>query len=158
MSLQEEKRMRVARELIRIVHECEVGMRQGVRYFRAAQNHAAAQVPASQEETDALLEATNLLKRAVRLPFRVEARMQALVGGGWTAQQLDNAIGLVSSLSWSDLTTEVTSLKAYSETLRDNKQNQGWTEIQIAEDIEANGMDIDSEEAVPVPIGYVDDF
>lgn len=157
MALQEEKRRRIARELIRLVHECEVGMKQGVRYYRSMSNAAAA-APNGPDKIAAEAEATNLLKRAVRLPFRVQARMQALISGGWTTQQLDNAIGLVSSLTWSDLTAELTSLKAYSETLRDNKQNQGWTEGQIAEDIEANGVSPDPEESVPIPPAYVDDF
>lgn len=138
----EEKRNRMARAIIKIVHECDAGMKNGVQYYR---NATTTQ------------EATGLLKRAARLPFRVEARIQALVTK-YTAATVNVALFQVSTLTLSDLQAELASLKTYSDVLKDNFQNQGWTQEQIAADIEANRADIDQDETAPIPSGYTDDF
>lgn len=138
----EEKRNRMARAIIKLVHECDAGMKQGVKYYRNAVNPA---------------EKLNHLKRAARLPYRVEARIQALVTK-YGAAQVNAALSQVSTLTLGDLQAELNPLKTYSDTLKDNYQSQGWTAEQIAQDIEANRADIDSDESAPIPTGYVDDM
>jgi hypothetical protein len=148
---------RIALEIIRIVHECEVGMRNGVRYFRANKNIADALTPGPDKDA-AALEATNQLKRAVRLPYRVESRLNSVLESRYTVAQLNNALALVSSHTVQALRTELQGLQVYSETLRDRKQNQGWTEAQVATDMEASLPLPDQLESVPIPLNYVDDF
>lgn len=143
--LAEEKRNRMARAIIKVVHECDAGMKMGVRHYRDAQVSGRT------------AEATELLKRAARLPFRIEARIQDLVAK-YSASAVNAALAQVSTLTLTDLQAELDPLKAYSDTLKDNFQNQGWTQEQIALDIETNRADIDQDESAPIPIGYVDDF
>ena len=136
---------RMAREVIRIVHECDAGMRQGVLYYRNA---------LARGET---VEAFNLLKRAVRLPFRIESRVQALITKYNTA--IINAnLALVSSYTLSELNAELAPLKIYSDALKAHYQNDGWTLEQIAADIELNSATIDSDESAPIPDTYIDDM
>ena len=158
MSLVEEKKKRVALAIIRIVHEVDEGMRMGVRLYRSAANHAAS-LPNGPEKNAAEAEATALLKRAARLPYRVEARILNLINiGGWSVAQINNALALVSTETVAALQAHLDVLKTYSDVLKDNFQNQGWTESQIADDIEANRPMVDPMESVPLPVGYEDDF
>jgi len=142
--LAEEKQNRMARTIIKIVHECDAGMKQGVLYYRDALDRDP-------------INAFDLLKRAARLPYRIEARVQALVTK-YSASAVNTALAQVSTLTLSDLQTELAPLKVYSDTLKDNFQNQGWTQEQIATDIESNRADIDRDEAAVIPTGYADDF
>lgn len=135
----------MALAIIRLVHECDAGMKQGVKYYR----HALQKGDTA--------EAADLLKRAARLPFRIESRVQALVTK-YGAAAINAALSQVSTLTLSDLQAELDPLKTYSDTLKDNFQNQGWTQEQIALDIEANRADIDLDEQAPIPGDYVDDF
>jgi len=145
MALQAEKNRRMALAIIKAVHECDAGMKQGVVYYRDS----------VQRGDD--VEALNHLKRAARLPFRVEARVQALVTKH-TASVINSVLSQVSTLTLADLQAELNPLKAYSDTLKDNYQNQGWTAEQIASDIEANRANIDPDESAPIPGSYVDDM
>jgi len=140
-----EKNRRMALSIIRAVHECDAGMKQGVVYYRAA------------VASGNTVEALELLKRAARLPYRIESRVQPLVTKYGVAN-INNILAQVSNLTLADLQAELAPLKVYSDTLKDNYQNQGWTLEQIASDIETNRADIDREEAAPIPNGYVDDF
>lgn len=142
MALASEKKRRMALALIKIVHECDAGMKQGVVYYRNAQSQA---------------EALALLKRAARLPYRVEARAQSLVTK-YGAANINAALALVSSETLETLNVELTRLKVYSDTLKAHYLNDGWTLEQIAIDIETNRADIDQDENAPIPAGYVDDF
>jgi hypothetical protein len=142
MALASEKKRRMAQALIKAVHECDAGMKQGVIYYRNAQSPA---------------EALELLKRAARLPYRIEARAQALVAK-YGAANVNAALATVSTLTLADLQAELDPLKAYSDTLKNHYQIGGWTKEQIAADIEANRADIDQDESAPIPGGYVDDF
>jgi len=137
------KYRRMANAIIRLVHECDAGMKQGVVYYR----NAVA------EGRDGL----NLLKRAARLPYRREAAIQALITT-YSAATINAALALVSNLTLADLNAELTPLKIYSDTLKDHYQIDGWTLDQIATDIENNRSDIDKDEAAPLPLGYIDDF
>jgi len=141
MALENEKKRRMALALIRAVHECDAGMKQGVVYYRNAQTPQ---------------EALDLLKRAARLPYRIEARAQALINK-YGAAYLNSALSLVSSYTLSDLQSELAPLKIYSDTLKSNYL-AGATLDEIAADIEANRADIDQDESAPIPAGYVDDF
>ena len=143
--MQQTTRERMAKRLIDVVHECDVGMRHGVAYYREA---------ASRGQT---VEALNLLKRAARLPYRVESRAQALVAKHGAAT-VNAALALVSTYTISDLQAELAPLKVYSDTLKDHYQIDGWTLDQIADDIELNASNLDSDEAAPVPVTYVDDM
>jgi len=145
MPLTEEKNRRMALAIIKAVHECDAGMKQGVIYYRNAANRGQS------------LEATALLKRAARLPFRVEARVQALVTKHG-ASAINAVLAQVSTHTLASLQLELDPLKVYSDTLKDNFQNNGWTEEQIATDIESNRADIDQDEAAPIPVDYVDEF
>jgi hypothetical protein len=142
MAIETEKRRRMALAVIKAVHECDAGMKQGVTYYRN-----------SQSPTEAL----ELLKRAARLPYRVEARVQALVTK-YGAATVNSALALVSDVTLADLQAELAPLKTYSDVLKDNYQNNSWTLEQIAADIEANRADIDQDESAPIPVGYVDDL
>jgi len=138
------KQIRMAESILKAVHECDAGMKQGVLYYRNAVANADPQ-------------AIGLLRRAARLPFRVESRIQALVTK-YSAPEINAALALVSKQTLGTLRVELNTLKAYSETLRDNFQNQGWTVEQIAVDIETNRATIDADENAPIPTGYVDNF
>lgn len=142
MPLSEEKNRRMALSIIKAVHECDAGMKQGIKYYRAETNPTTK---------------TELLKRAARLPYRVEARVQDLVTKHGSAA-INSALSQVSTYTLTDLQNELAPLKTYSDTLKDNFQNQSWTEEQVATDIEANRLDIDTDEAAPIPVGYTDDF
>jgi len=142
--LQEIKWRRMANILIKVVHECDPAMKQSIRGYRSAL-------------TDPQANSTGELKRAARLPYRVEARVQALVTKHGKAK-INKALALVSTLTLSDLQAELAPLKVYSDTLKDHYQNDGWTLDQIADDIELNRADIDKDEIVPIPVGYEDDL
>ena len=142
MALAQERQRRVAQAIIRAVHECDAGMKVGAGHYRNAQ---------SQEE------AIGLLKRAARLPYRVEARVAALVAKHGAAK-INQALALVSTLTLADLQAELAPLKVYSDELKDKYQNQGWTLEQIAADIEATRADIDHDENAQIPPGYIDEF
>lgn len=142
MAIAQEKSRRMATAIIKAVHECDAGMRQGVVYYR---NAVANNDP----------QALDLLKRAARLPYRVEARVQALVTK-YGAAAVNSALAEVLPVTLSDLSAELTPLKAYSDTLKDNYQNQGWTADDVANDIEATRATIDPDESAPIPAGYVD--
>jgi len=135
--------MRMANSIIRIVHECDAGMKQGVQYYRAAVTAGDA------------VEATAQIKRAARLPHRVQARIQPLITKHGNAE-MNAALALVSTQTLATINAELNPLKAYSDTLKDNFRNQGWTEAQIADDIDATRADIDTDEAAPIPLGYED--
>jgi len=141
MALASEKKRRMAQAIIRAVHECDAGMKQGVVYYRNAQTPA---------------EALELLKRAARLPYRIEARIQPLVTKYGTAT-INAALALVSTETLATLNAELTPLKTYSDQLKANYL-AGATLEEIAIDIETNRADIDYEEAAQIPPGYVDDF
>ena len=143
--LAEIKKMRMANAIIRITHECDAGMKQGVKYYRAAVMVGDA------------VEATKQIKRAARLPYRVAARIQPLVTKHGNAA-MNAALALVSTQTLASLNAELNPLKAYSDVLKDNFRNQGWTEAQIADDIDANRADIDTDESAPVPSGYIDEL
>ena len=158
--MQQTTRERMAKRLIDVVHECDVGMRHGIGYYRTAiakhANLVAAGAP--QIEIDAAYtEAFNLLRRAVRLPYRVEARAQALIDKH-DAATVNAALALVSSYTLANLNAELAPLKVYSDTLKDHYQIDGWTLDQIADDIELNASNLDPDEAVLSPITYVDDM
>lgn len=142
MALSEEKQRRMAFAIIKAVHECDAGMKQGIVYYRNASGPG---------------EALGLLKRAARLPYRIEARVLALVAT-YTKPVLNAALAEVSTHTLASLQAELDPLKAYSDTLKDNFRNQGWTDEQIAADIEANRAEIDQDESMPIPVGYVDEF
>lgn len=144
MALTEEKNRRMAMAIIRVVHECDAGMRVGVTYYRTA---------LARGDT---VEATNLLKRAARLPYRVESRVQALVSK-YGAAAINAALALVSSHTLTTLQAELAPLKTYSDTLRTNYQS-GATLDDIAADIETNAAQVDQDEAAPIPGDYVDDM
>jgi len=141
--LEEVRKKRIATEMIRIVHECDAGMKQGALYYRAS---AAAGHP----------DAFNLLKRAARLPYRVEARIQALITKHGAAV-VNLVLASVSSYTLSDLATELAPLKVYSDQLKADYL-AGATLDEIADDIEANRADINPDEGVPIPPAYVDEF
>jgi len=138
------KQRRMASEILRAVHECDAGMKQGVLYYRNAVTNGDAQ-------------ALGLLRRAVRLPFRVESRIQNLVTK-YTASTINAALALVSSQKLSDLRAVLNPLKSYSDTLKDNYQNKGWTADQVATNVETNRANIDLDESAPIPVSYTDDF
>ena len=129
--------------MIRIVHECDVGMRLGVGYYRSS---------ASAGRPDAL----DLLKRAARLPYRVEARIQEIVTK-FGAAAVNAQLALVSGLSLADLQAELAPLKIYSDQIR-TLYLGGATLDEIADHIEANRAMIDPDEAVRIPTGYIDEF
>jgi len=135
----------MANAIIRIVHECDAGMKQGVVYYRSSL--AAGDT----------VSATAHIKRAARLPYRTWARIEPLVTKHGNAG-INAALALVSSQTLTTINAELNPLKAYSDTLKDNFRNQGWTEAQIADDIDANRADIDTDEAAPIPLGYEDIF
>ena len=138
-----QKRMAVA--MLDHVHNCDAAMKVSVGYYRNSLNNG---------DTSG---ATGHIKRAARLPYRVEARIQAMVAKHGAAY-IDAALTRISDLRLADLAAELAPLKVYSDTLKDNFQNQGWTEEQIANDIEANRADVDRDEVVPIPVGYEDDI
>ena len=143
--IEQEKFRRVARELIRIVHECDAGMKQGVFQYREEAQSGNPQ------------RALGLLKRAVRLPYRVEARASEAVRKHGAAR-VNAALGAISTLTLADLQAVLEPLKNYSDLLVDRYRNQGWTAAQIASDIEASSADVDADEQVRIPQGYVDDM
>ena len=136
-------------EIVRIVHECDAGMRAGVRVWRNEVNHGNPN-------------AIDFLKRAVRLPYRVEARIQDQVtkyGASIINQALAQLAPILGqAITLGDLASELNTLKTYSDTLKDNYLNQGWTAEQVAQDIEANAAQIDLDEKAPIPPAYVDDM
>lgn len=138
-----EKNRRMALAIIRAVHECNAGMRQGVVYYRSA--------IAAGNSTEAL----GLLKRAARLPFRVEARVQSLVTK-YGAAYINEALSLHGA-TIAELQNELSPLKTYSDTLKANYQ-AGATADDIALDIETTAAQIDLDEAAPIPSGYVDNM
>jgi hypothetical protein len=137
------KLRRMATEMIRIVHECDVGMRLGAGYYRSS---AAAGHP----------DALDLLKRAARLPHRVEARIQTIITKHG-APAVNTALSLVSTLTLSDLQAELAPLKTYSDGLK-TAYLGGATLDEIADDIEANRAEVDPDERVAIPSGYTDEF
>ena len=145
MALNEITYIRMANEILRIVHECDAGMRNGVNYYRNALSQ--------NNPTDAL----NMLKRAVRLPYRVEARIQSVIDKYGVAA-VNSYLAVVSNLTVADLQAELAPLKVYSDTLTSHYQNDGWTQEQIASDIEANAGTVSEDELVPIPVSYVDDM
>lgn len=142
MALQEEKGNRMARAIIKIVHECDAGMKQGVAYYRNAHSPE---------------EAFGQLQRAVRLPYRIEARVQELVTKHG-ASVINSVLAQVATVKLADLQAELAPLKTYSDVLKNHYQIDGWTQEQIAVDIETNRADIDQDESAPIPVGYTDDF
>jgi hypothetical protein len=137
------KQRRMATEMIRVVHECDVGMRLGAGYYRSS---AASGRP----------DAEDLLKRAARLPYRVEARIaKAIATYGIPA--LDSALALVSGLTMTDLAIELAPLKIYSDQIKTARQG-GATLDEIADHIEANRAEVDPDERVAIPSGYTDEF
>lgn len=132
-----------ALKLLKLILECDAGMKQGIVYYRTAVANGSPQ-------------ALELLKRAVRLPYRIEARVQdaitkygqATVNGWLTDNNCPNLATLQTMLA---------PYKTYSDTLKNNYQVLGWTEDQIASDIETNRENID-QEAFPIPPAYVDDL
>jgi len=160
MSLQSEKFRRMGNNLIRVVHECNAGMRQGATYYRNAQARADATTDPAEKaywETEAL----NLLRRAARLPYRVEARFLALLqsnGGPYTMAQINSMLAITGTgIVAADLNAELTPLKAFSDTLKTAYQG-GATLSEIADLIDANAEQIGQEESIPIPGNYVDDF
>jgi hypothetical protein len=143
MAINQIKQKRMATEMIRIVHECDAGMKQGVQYYRSS---AAAGYPDAQD----------LLRRAARLPYRVEARIQNVINT-YGASNLNSALALVSTLTLADLAAELAPLKTYSDQIKSAYQG-GATLDEIADHIELNRADIDVDESVPVPPAYWDDF
>ena len=143
MAFSEIKQRRMATEMIRIVHECDVGMRLGAGYYRAS---VAVGHP----------DALDLLKRAARLPYRVEARIQTMITK-FGAPSVNGALALVSTLTLTDLQNELAPLKIYSDALK-SAYLGGATLDQIADDIEANRAEVDPDERVVIPSGYIDEF
>lgn len=152
----EEKLRRIAARMRALVHECDAGMKQGVVYYRnaiAARDRAiAAGDSALAAQLD--IEATALLKRAARLPYQREARIQAMITT-YTAATLNAALAQLGAIRLSDLATELAPLKTYSDGLSVAYQG-GATLEQIAQDIETNRASIDVDESVPIPVGYED--
>jgi len=141
--LTEIKNRRMAMEMIRIVHECDAGMRQGVEYYRVSAR-------------DGRPDATGLLARSARLPYRVEARIQAAVDK-FGAPAINAALALVSNLTLADLGAELNPLKIYSDQISAARAS-GVTLDEIADHIKLNRAPIDRDEVLPVPPAYEDAF
>lgn len=132
-----------ALRIIRLIIECDAGMKRGVQYWRAS---VASGNP----------QAFELLQRAVRLPYRIQNRVQNAVNR-FTAPTVNTWLSDNNLPSLTQLQTQLQPFLDYSDLLRDRYQNQGWTEEQIAQDIEANREDIDPEE-FPWEETYTDDL
>ena len=132
-----------AAKIITMVLTCDAAMKRGVFYWRQA---------VAQENPQAF----EYLQRAARLPYRLQNRIQEGINrfGASTINQWlsDNQLPSLGQLA-----TQLQPYLDYSDLLRDRYQNQGWTEEQIATDIETNREDIDLED-FPLSAGYTDDL
>lgn len=132
-----------ALKLIRLALECEAGMNNGVNYWR---NAVAAGDP----------DAFETLKRAARLPYRITSRLQESINT-YTQPVIVTWLADNNLPSLAQINTKLQPLRDYSDLLVDRYKNQGWTEDQIADDIQATMEAIDLEQFAP-EAGYTDTF
>jgi len=101
-------------------------------------------------------EAFDFLQRAVRWPYRIQSRIQDAVDR-YGAPTVNQWLSDNNCPSLGQIQTYLQPLLDYSDLLRDRYQLQGWTEEQIATDIETTREDLDPEQ-LPWPGTYTDDL
>lgn len=132
-----------AAKIMTLVLYCDANMKEGVAIWR---ERVAAGDP----------QAFEWLQRAVRFPYRIQARIQDVVNR-YTAPVVNQWLTDNNCPTLGTIATYLQPYLDYSDLLKDRYQLQGWTEEQIATDIETNREDIDPEN-IPIPGTYTDDF
>lgn len=130
-----------AAKLVRMVVTIEASMRNGINYYRIA---------VSNDDPQAL----GVLKRAVRLPYRIEDRIQHAIDI-YGLSVIDGYLSEINGPTISQLRAILQPYKDYSDQLASDYTNTIKTESQIATDIELNCEQIDTEE-FPISPGYTD--